>query len=46
METTGFVFGLFGFFFGILAYLRINALEKKLRETGVLDKNFNSEKEV
>ncbi|WP_169713930.1 hypothetical protein [Oceanicoccus sagamiensis] len=46
MDTTGFVFGMIGFTFGLLAFLKIGALEKKLKETGVLDKDFDSEKEI
>lgn len=49
MENLGFIFGLismsFGITFGIfslIAYTKVTALEKKLKETGVLDKDFNS----
>ena len=45
MEVMGFVFELTGIAFGLFAYLRLNALEKKLQKTGVLDKNYHSEKE-
>lgn len=44
METMGFVFGmsglsfgLIGFIYGINAMNKISALEKKLREKGILD---------
>lgn len=40
MGSMGFIFGIFG----IVAYSRIDALEKKLKESGVLDKQFDSEK--
>ena len=46
MENAGFVFGIFGFMLAALAIQRIAALEKKLKETGVLDKGFDSEKEI
>ena len=46
MEVMGFIFGMFGFTLGAFVFLRINALEKKLKEIGVLDKDFNSEKEI
>ncbi len=46
MEILGFVFGLTGAGVGLLAYFRLNALEKKLKDSGVLDKDFNSEDHV
>lgn len=46
MDTMGSLFGMAGFAFAIMAYLRIGALEKKLKEAGVLDKNFDSENEI
>ncbi len=46
MEILGFVFGLTGAGVGLLAYFRINALEKKLKDSGALDKDFNSEDHV
>jgi hypothetical protein len=46
MEIMGFIFGLAGLSFGILAYLRIGALEKKFKETGALDQNFNSQEQI
>ena len=46
MENVGFIFGIFGFMLGALAIQRIAALEKKLKETGVLDKSFDAEKEI
>ena len=39
-----FVFGLMGLAFGLIAYHRIDQLEKRLKETGLLDKDFDSEK--
>lgn len=47
MEAFGIIgmsMGVMGFIFGIIAYSRIDALEKKLKEKGVLDEKFNSEK--
>ena len=46
MENLGFVFGLTGAGVGLLAYFRLNALEKKLKDSGVLDQDFNSEGHV
>ncbi|MFT5573931.1 MAG: hypothetical protein ACI9FR_002867 [Cryomorphaceae bacterium] len=46
MENAGFIFGVFGFVLGALAIQRIAVLEKKLKETGVLDKDFDTEKEI
>ena len=45
MENLGFIFGMTGMTFGIfgfIAFTKVTALEKKLKETGVLDKDFNS----
>ncbi len=36
-------FGILGFIFGIYAFIRVEKLEKKLKETGILDKKFTSE---
>jgi len=36
------IFGLFGFMLTAFCYYRIDALEKKLKEACVLDKEFNS----
>ena len=35
--------GLVGFIFGVYAYIRVEKLEKKLKESGILDKKFSSE---
>lgn len=43
MIAIGFVFGMLGFMFGIIAYSRVGALEKKLKALGVLDPEFTSE---
>ncbi|MFC1608041.1 hypothetical protein ACFL47_08730 [Candidatus Latescibacterota bacterium] len=37
-------FGLLGFIFGAYAFVRIEKLEKKLKDTGILDKDFTSKK--
>jgi len=46
MEVIGFVFGLAGLSFGLIAYMRIAALEKKLKELGTLPEDFDSEKNI
>ena len=46
MEILGLVFGLTGAGVGLLAHFRLNALEKKLKDSGVLDKDFKSEDHV
>ena len=46
MGIIGFVFGMMGMTFGLIAFTRVSALEKKLKETGVLDRDFNSEDEL
>ena len=46
MEIIGFIFGLTGLAIGILAYLRVDKLEKKLKETGIVDKDFSSGQEL
>jgi hypothetical protein len=46
MGILGFVFGMMGMSFGLIAFTKVSALEKKLKETGVLDKDFNSEEEL
>ena len=53
LEVVGLVFGIIGFgigvtglSFGIITFSRLNALENKLKESGVIDKDFNSEKKV
>ena len=40
MTSMGFVFGLAGLVFGLVATSRLNRLEKKLKELGVLDEKF------
>ena len=37
-------FGIFGVIFGMAAFARVIQLEKKLKETGILNKNFKSDK--
>ena len=49
MEIIGFVFGMVGMtfgIFGILAYYKITALEKKIKDSGVLDKKSNPKNEI
>lgn len=38
--------GVLGFLLAGFCYFRINALEKKLKEINVLDKNFNSKDKI
>jgi len=45
MEIMGFIFGIIGFVFALFVYMRQNTLEKKMKETGVLDKDYHSENE-
>ncbi len=43
METFGIVgmtFGILGMTFGIIAFARLGKLERQLKESGVLDKNY------
>jgi hypothetical protein len=42
MEAIGFIFGLAGLAYAIMATNRLNKLEEKLKELGVLDKDFKS----
>ena len=42
MEAIGFIFGLAGLSYALKAISRINKLEQKLKELGVLDKDFKS----
>ena len=47
METFGIIgmsFGTMGFIFALNAMSRIDKLEKKLKELGVMDQEFKSEK--
>jgi hypothetical protein len=46
MENAGFIFGVFGFVLAASALQKIISLEKKLKEMGVLDKDFDSEKDT
>ena len=46
MDFLAWMFGLMGMAFGSMAYARVGALEKKLKESGVLNKSFNSEEEI
>jgi len=46
METFGIIgmsFGIMGFVLATSAFSRISKLEKQLKETGVLEKEFKSE---
>ena len=42
MTSMGFIFGLAALAFALIANSRLNKLEDKLKELGVLDKNFKS----
>ena len=44
MENIGFVFGIMGLVFSMSAQARINALEKKLKERNILEKDYTSGK--
>ncbi len=46
MEVIGFVFGLAGLSIGLIAYMRVTNLEKKLKEQGALPEDFDSEKNI
>jgi hypothetical protein len=46
MEILGWIFGSAGMVFGLIAMGRISALEKKLKESGLLDPEFDSDKEI
>ncbi len=39
-EIVGMTFGILGMSFGIIAFSRLGKLEKHLKESGVLDKNY------
>ncbi len=46
LAVTGFVFGMSGFVFGlvgVVAFVRLEALTKALKETGVLDEQYQPE---
>ena len=48
MEAFGIIgmsFGIMGMGLGALAFTKIAKLEKQLRETGLLDKEYKSDKE-
>jgi len=42
MTTLGFIFGVAGLAFGLIANSRLNKLEDKLKELNVLDEDFSS----
>ena len=43
LGVVGFVFGLSGCGFGIMAYLYVNKLVNTLKEKGILDKSYSME---
>ena len=45
MKMFGFVFGIIGLMFGLMSYSRIDKLENRLKELGVLEQDFKSEEE-
>lgn len=45
MEMFGLMFGIIGMTFGLMSYSRIDKLEKRLKELGVLEQDFKSEEE-
>ncbi|NOG46040.1 MAG: hypothetical protein HND50_12435 [Calditrichaeota bacterium] len=42
LGIIGFVFGMSGLSFALISYQRISKLENKLKEIGVLDKDFST----
>ena len=46
MENLGSVFGLAGMSLGVIAFLRIHSLEKKLKKAGAMDAKYKFEKEI
>ena len=46
MEFMAFIFGIMGFMFAVIAYSRIDKLEKRLKELGVLEQDFKSDEEI
>jgi len=42
MDSASMVFGLFGFIFGMSAFRKVTALEKKLKEAGILDEKSDT----
>jgi hypothetical protein len=43
MEIIGFCLGTLGFILGAVALAKLTKLEKHLKETGILDKDFQSD---
>lgn len=41
----GFIFGMVGFVFALISYSRIDKLEERLKEKGVLEESFKSVEE-
>lgn len=46
METMGFTFGVTGFVFGLMAFVRVGNLEKKLKQFDVIPRDFDSGKDL
>lgn len=46
MDILGFIFGTAALAFGIMAHKRVEALENKLKELEVLDKDYRSGEEL
>lgn len=46
MDVMAWIFGSTGMVIALVAYTRVGVLEKKLKESGILDKSFDSEKEA
>ena len=44
--AVGFIFGMIGMMFGLIAYSRVDKLEQRLKELGVLEHDFKSEEEI
>ncbi len=40
MEIVGMTFGIVGMVFAVIALAKVSKLEKQLRDTGVLDKEY------
>lgn len=45
MAFFSLVFGIIGFSFGLISYSRMDKLEKRLKELGVLEPDYNSDEE-
>ncbi len=43
MAILGFIFGMTGLSFGLIAYIRLDNLEKQLKESEILDQDFSSQ---